>query len=96
MNRPITPPQRYESPPWPDRTHLVRDQRLKVKALHAVGHSQREISKKLEISRNKVRTAIHGPPTPGKRCGRPSTITDEEKTRIIEWVCSSKQARRAS
>jgi transcriptional regulator len=66
-NRPVTPPppyQRYKSPPWPDRTHLTRDQRLQVKTLHLTGYSQRGISKKLEINRKKVRTTIEKPATP--------------------------------
>jgi transposase len=97
-NRPITPPpQRHESPPWPDYTHLRRDQRLQVKTLHSAGYSQREISKKLDIGRMKVRKAIYGPTTPQhKRSGRHTTINGDEKRRIIDWVCSSKQSRRAS
>jgi hypothetical protein len=60
-NRPITPPpQRHESPPWPDYTHLRRDQRLQVKTLHSAEYSQREINKKLDIGRMKVQKAIYG------------------------------------
>jgi transposase len=95
-NRPITPPQRYESPPWPDRRCLTRDKRLQVKALHSAGYSQREIAKQLEIGRHAVRTAIHSPPIPRKRCGRPSSLDDDQKRMIIDWVCSLKECRRAS
>jgi transposase len=97
-NRPITPPppQRHESPLWPDYTHLRRDQRLQVKTLHSAGYSQREISKKLDIGRMKVRKAIYRPTTPQyKRSGRHTTINGDEKRRIIDWVCSLKQSRRA-
>jgi transcriptional regulator len=90
FSRPITPPpppppSSHQSPSWPDCTHLTRDQRLQVKTLRSAGDSQNEISKKLEISRKKVRTAINGPATSQhKRSGRPSTITDDEKSRIID------------
>jgi transposase len=94
-NRPITPPQRYESPPWPSRTHLIRDQRIQVQTLYKTGLSQRQIAEKLEVSRNQVRTAIHGPATPRKRSGHPSTIDANEKQRIIDLLCSSKEYRRA-
>jgi transposase len=93
-NRPQTP---SNQPKWPDRTHLTRDQRLEIKTLQQAGYSQRQISKNLQISRKKVRTAIHGPATPQhKRTGRSSTISLEEKERIIAWVCNSKRNRRAS
>jgi transposase len=95
-NRPTTPPQRHESPPWPNRTHLVRDERIQVQTLHRAGYSQRQIAEKLEIGRKQVRTAVHGPATPRKRSGHPSTIDANEKRRIIEAVCSSKEYRRAS
>jgi transposase len=97
-NRVHTPPnQRSESPEWPDRTHLTRDQRIQVKTLDSTGYSQKEICKRLGFSRKKVRTAIYGRATPQhKRSGRHSTITEDEKRRIIDWVCSSKSSRRAS
>jgi transposase len=96
MDRPITPPQRHKSPPWPSHIRLQRDQRLQVKALHSAGYSQREIAKKLEMGRTQVRTAVYGSATPQyKRAGRPVIIDGDEKRRIIDWVCSSKQSRRA-
>jgi DDE superfamily endonuclease/Transposase len=89
-NRPATPPPSQ-------RRQLSRDQRIRVQSLHNLGCSQQEIAREVQITRNQVRTAIHGPATPQHhKRGRKATLWDEEKARIIEWICSSKRNRRAS
>jgi transposase len=75
-------------------SYSTRDKRLAAITLHQAGISQREIADQLDMTRSKVRYAIQNPPTPRKRSGRPSLLSEEEIDRIEAFICCSKTNRR--
>jgi hypothetical protein len=100
-NRPHTPP-----PPPPTATtatvrairskHTTRDQRLQIQTLHDAGLTYEQIRKHIsDVSLHQIGYAVANRITPKKRSGRPTFLTQEEIAMIIEWVCASKQNRRA-
>jgi hypothetical protein len=74
--------------------HTTRDQRRDVQLLHRKGFTQAQIAAKQDLTVRQVRYAIHHPPTPQKRAGRPGKITPEELAYLIQWIYQSKANRR--
>lgn len=85
-------PIRHVIPPSPCFTS--RDDRLRVQAMRLAGLTYAKISELLHLTPHQVAYAVNHPPTPKKRQGRPGLLTEEQIQSIIQWVCSSKEARR--
>lgn len=79
------------------RAHLTRDQRIRVQTLRDVGFTYEAIARHLDISHRQVQyTCTAGHPTPSKRSGRPSSLTEEQLDELIEYIKQSKETRRMS
>ncbi|KAH9860592.1 hypothetical protein J1614_011923 [Plenodomus biglobosus] len=65
---------------------LTRDDRLRVKTLHEVGHPRNFIASHLGIFENQVRYAIHAPLSPKKRSGRLRKLSQEQVEELLHFV----------
>ena len=81
----------------PRHTYLTRDQRLQAATLYRHGGlSLRETAQRLGFSIQQVRTAVSSPPTPRKRKGRPSKLSDDQVAQLVEFVRASPANRELS
>ncbi len=81
----------------PQKHHLSRDKTLQIHTLRSAGLTYEAIACQLSITVRQAQYACtRSHPTPSKRSGRPGTLSNEQKTELIDYVCQSKLTRRLS
>lgn len=84
-------------PTTPKRRKLTRDQRLQIITLRGVGITYANIANHLHVTERAVQYTLEaGHPTPSKSSGRPLKLNVAQTTELIEFITSSKEARRIS
>lgn len=91
-------PEPAESPePRQNSTRLSRDDRIRVLVLRDAGHTYEQITNQLGVTYRQVEyTCQTHQATPKKAHGQFPKLSDDEVTRIIEFISSSKLNRRKS
>ena len=84
-------------PSTPPRQQLNRDQILQIHTLRAVGLEYEAIASQLSITKRQIQYACaRERPTPKKRKGRPSKLSNAQSEELIQYVTSSRITRRLS
>ena len=80
------------------RKHLTRDHRIRIFALHDHSFNQVDIARGLNITRRQVGYALNkkDSPTPSKRSGRPSSLSEDQVDELEAFVVSSRAGREMS
>jgi hypothetical protein len=76
--------------------HSTRDQRRDVQVLRQAGNTHQQIADQTGLSLRQVSYALSHPPTPSKRSGRPSKLTEVQVIELIEYIESSKGGRQTA
>lgn len=92
---PLPPPH---TPQRKKTIYLSRDQALRCRTLRDIGWAYEAIAQRLDITQRQVQHACtsRDQSTPKKRSGRPVTITPEQTQTLVQYICSSRTARRMS
>lgn len=87
MDAPATPKHRKQ---------LNRDQRLQVRTLKDAKFTHQIIATQLSITLRQVEYALHQPLSPGKKTGRPPSLSPQQTQELIQFITSSREARQIS
>ena len=83
-----------KSPPKRRGKNQCRDQKRDVQMASRCGLHPKQIAVMLKLTERQVRYALATPATPKKPTGRPPVLGPNERQILVDFVCSSKAARR--
>ena len=73
---------------------LSRDQRISIQTLRNVGWTYARIATEYKLTHRAVQYACTHPPTPSKRSGRPTLLSEEQADTLVAFLTASEQNRR--
>jgi Transposase len=77
------------------REYTSRDDRIRARTLREIGWTYSAIARHTGLIFSQARYASNNPPTPRKRSGRPSFLSEKTVKQIIDWICVSAANRRS-